>query len=82
MPQAERSTLRTRPRNRAGQVSATSIEPTAHSPFNAKRTMLYNRTKLPHPGDSATSGIASEKTAMLSARIFRRPNLSASHGHR
>ena len=40
MPQADRSKLSTRPRNLAGQVSATSIEPTAHSPFSAKRTML------------------------------------------
>jgi hypothetical protein len=28
-----------RARRRAGQVSATSIEPIAHSPFSAKRTM-------------------------------------------
>jgi hypothetical protein len=39
-PQADRSTLRNETRSRAGQVSATSIEPTAHSPFNEKRTML------------------------------------------
>jgi hypothetical protein len=70
------------PRSRAGQVSATSIEPTAHSPFNAKRTTLYIATKAIQLGDSATSGIASENTAMLSARTLRRPNRSASHGQR
>jgi hypothetical protein len=37
-PQAARLADRTRPRSRAGQVSATSMEPIAHSPFSAKRT--------------------------------------------
>src|SRR5207248_1467416 len=50
IPQAERSTLSTIPRNRAGQVSATSIEPTAHSPFRAKRTTLYIATKTTQLG--------------------------------
>ena len=36
-PQAARSAQTIRPRSRAGQVSATSIEPIAHSPFSAKR---------------------------------------------
>ena len=82
IPQAERSTLSTIPRNRAGQVSATSIEPTAHSPFRAKRTTLYIATKTTQLGDSATSGIASENTAILSARMLRRPYRSAIHGQR
>ena len=40
----------TRPRRRAGQVSATSIEPSAHSPFSAKFTTQRAATKAPKVG--------------------------------
>ena len=38
-PHADRAAHITMPRSRAGLVSATSMEPMAHSPFSAKRTM-------------------------------------------
>ncbi len=62
-----------RPRRCAGQVSATSIEPSAHSPFSAKFTAQRAATKVPKVGQIATTGIISENSAMLSASSVRRP---------
>ena len=81
-PQVERSALTTKPRIRAGQVSATSIDPIAHSPLSEKRTSAYIATNIQKLDDIATSGIDSENIAMLMASRLRRPNLSASHGQK
>ena len=62
-----------RPRRCAGQVSATSIEPSAHSPFSAKFTTQRAAMKLPQVGEIATTGIISENSAMFSASKVRRP---------
>ncbi len=72
----------TRPRRRAGQVSATSREPSAHSPFNAKVTMLRAAMKAAKVVVSATIGIISENSAMLIASRLRRPTRSASQGQK
>src|ERR1700761_3222030 len=74
--------LMTRPRSRAGQVSATSIEPSDHSPFSAKPTSERATTKIAKVGDSATTGIRSENSAMLTASNVRRPSRSDSHGQK
>ena len=65
--------LITRPRKRAGQVSATSIDPNDHSPFSAKFTRDRPTTKTAKLGASATTGISSENRAMLIASKLRRP---------
>ena len=80
--QVERVTLMTRPRSRAGQVSATSIEPSDHSPLSAKPTSDRATTKMANVGDSATTGISSENSAMLTASSVRRPSRSDSHGQK
>jgi len=70
---AARLMLMTRPRRRAGQVSATSIEPSDHSPFSAKPTSDRAITNTEKVGDRATTGISSENSAMLMASRVRRP---------
>jgi len=80
--QVERVMLITRPRSRAGQVSATSIEPSDHSPFSAKPTKERAMTKVANVGDNATTGISSENSAMLTASKVRRPRRSESHGQK
>ena len=72
--QVERVMLMTRPRSRAGQVSATSIEPSDHSPFSAKPTIERAMTKVAKVGDIAATGINSENSAMLTASSVRRPS--------
>ena len=72
--------LITRPRRCAGQVSATSIDPSDHSPFIAKVLSARAAMKTEKPGDNATIGIISENIAILTASSLRRPNRSASHG--
>ena len=72
----------TRPRSRAGQVSATSREPSAHSPFSAKATTDRAATKAAKVVHSATTGIISENSAMLIASRLRRPTRSASQGQK
>src|ERR1700753_3648935 len=79
---AARLMLMTRPRKRAGQVSATSIEPSDHSPLSAKKSAERAITKIAKVGDSAATGINSENNAMLTASSVRRPNRSASHGQK
>jgi hypothetical protein len=74
--------LMTRPRSRAGQVSATSIEPSDHSPLSAKPTSERATTKTAKVGDNATTGINSENSAMLTASRVRRPSRSDSHGQK
>src|ERR1700749_117173 len=78
----ERVMLMTRPRNRAGQVSATSIEPSDHSPFSAKPTSERPTTKIAKVGHTAPTGIRSENSAMLTASNVRRPSRSDSHGQK
>ena len=80
--QVERVALITRPRSRAGQVSATSIDPSDHSPFNAKPTIERAITKVAKVGDIAATGISSENSAMLTASSVRRPRRSLSHGQK
>src|SRR5205807_4519491 len=63
-----------------GQVSATSIDPSAHSPFIAKVLSARATMKTEKPGDNATIGIISENIAILRASSLRRPNRSASQG--
>jgi hypothetical protein len=63
----------TRPRRRAGQVSATSIDPSDHSPFSAKFTTQRTITKAVHVVQVASTGIISENNAMLRASNVRRP---------
>jgi hypothetical protein len=58
---------------RAGQVSATSIDPSDHSPASAKPTTDRPATNTAKVGDSATTGISSENKAMLIANRVRRP---------
>ncbi len=65
--------LITRPRKRAGQVSATNIDPSDHSPFSAKFTTDRPATNTAKVGASATTGISRENSAMLSASKVRRP---------
>ena len=65
--------LMTRPRNRAGQVSATSIEPSDHSPFSAKLTRQRTATNATQVWQIASTGIISENMAMLTASNVRRP---------
>jgi hypothetical protein len=72
----------TRPRRYAGQVSATSFDPSDHSPLRAKgqeRTPGNETAKL---GGSATIGIITENIAMLTASKVRRPTRSESHGQK
>ena len=80
--QVERVMLITRPRSRAGQVSATSIEPSDHSPLSAKPSSERAATKIAKVGDSAATGISSENSAMLTASSVRRPSRSDSHGQK
>jgi hypothetical protein len=80
--QVARLMLMTRPRSRAGQVSATSIEPNAHSPLKAKPTIERAAMNMTKVGDKATIGINSEKSAILIANNVRRPKRSASHGQK
>jgi hypothetical protein len=54
--QVARLMLITRPRKRAGQVSATSIDPSDHSPFSAKFTTERPATNTAKVGASATTG--------------------------
>ena len=63
----------TRPRMLAGQVSATSIEPSDHSPFRAKPTIDRAITNTVKVGESATTGMSSENSAILTASSVRRP---------
>ena len=63
----------TRPRICAGQVSATSIEPSDHSPFRAKLIALRTTTKAANVVVTAAIGISSENSAMLMASRFRLP---------
>ena len=65
--------LITRPRKRAGQVSATSIDPSDHSPFSAKFTTERPATNTAKVGASATTGISKENSAILIASKVRRP---------
>src|SRR5215468_1412255 len=78
--QVARLMLITRPRRCGGQVSATSIEPSDHSPFIAKLLSARAAMKTEKPGDKATIGIIRENIAILRANSLRRPNRSASHG--
>ena len=70
---AARLMLMTRPRRRAGQVSATSIEPSDHSPFRAKPMIDRAITNTVKVGERATTGISSENSAILTASSVRRP---------
>jgi hypothetical protein len=74
--------LITRPRSRAGQVSATSIDPSDHSPLSAKPSAERAMTKIVNVGDSAATGINSENSAMLTASSVRRPRRSLSQGQK
>src|ERR1700738_4903717 len=58
--QVARLMLITRPRRCAGQVSATSIDPSDHSPLSAKVSSARAATKTAKLGASATRGIISE----------------------
>src|SRR4029077_16274880 len=80
--QADRVVVITCPRSRAGQVSATSIDPSDHSPLSAKKSSERAITKTANVGDSAATGINSENSAILTARSVRRPNRSDSHGQK
>ena len=71
--QAARLMPMTRPRYFGGQVSATSIEPSDHSPFSAKPTSERAIMNMAKFGDRATTGISSENMAMFSASRVRRP---------
>jgi hypothetical protein len=70
---AARLMLMTRPRRRAGQVSATSIEPSDHSPLSAKPMIDRAITNTVKVGERATTGISSENSAILTASSVRRP---------
>ena len=63
----------TRPRMCAGQVSATSIEPSDHSPFSAKWIAQRTATNAAKVVVSAAMGISSENSAILTASRVRRP---------
>ena len=63
----------TRPRSRAGQVSATSIDPSDHSPLSAKFTTQRTATNAAQVVQIASTGIISENSAMLRASRVRRP---------
>ena len=63
----------TRPRKRAGQVSATSIDPSDHSPFSAKFTTDRPAMYTAKVGAIATTGISRENSAILIASKVRRP---------
>src|SRR6516164_3409908 len=80
--QVARLMLITRPRRCAGQVSATSIDPSDHSPLVAKVRSERDATKTAKLGDNATTGIISENIAMLTASSERRPTRSESHGQK
>src|SRR5215469_699199 len=80
--QVDRVTLITRPRSRAGQVSATSIDPSDHSPLSAKPSNERAITKIVKVGDSAATGINSENSAMLIASSVRRPSRSDNQGQK
>src|SRR6516164_7354158 len=80
--QVARLMLITRPRRCAGQVSATSIDPSDHSPLVAKVKSARAPTKTAKLGDSATTGIISENIAILTASSERRPTRSESHGQK
>jgi hypothetical protein len=80
--QVARLMLITRPRRCAGQVSATSIDPSDHSPLVAKVKSARAATKTAKLGDSATTGIISENIAMLTASSERRPTRSESYGQK
>jgi hypothetical protein len=71
--QVARLMLITLPRKCAGQISATSMDPSDHSPFNAKFIRDRPTTKTAKLGASATAGISSENKAMLIASQVRRP---------
>jgi hypothetical protein len=71
--QVPRSMPITRPRSRAGQVSAISGLPGAHSPFRANATTLPAVTKATNVVVSSTIGILSRNSAMLIASKPRRP---------
>ena len=71
--QVARLMLITRPRRCGGQVSATSIDPSDHSPFIAKVLSARATMKTEKPGDNATIGIISENIAILTASSLRRP---------
>src|SRR5580704_5494868 len=72
----------TNPRYLAGQVSATSGAPTAHSPAKVKRTPAYRATNAIHVGADAAMGIAIENIAMLIDNTVRRPYWSANQGQK
>jgi hypothetical protein len=74
--------LITRPRSRAGQVSATSIDPSDHSPLSAKPSRDRAITKIVKVGDNAATGIKSENSAILTASSVRRPSRSDSQGQK
>jgi len=74
--------LITRPRKRAGQVSVTSSDPNARSPFSGKFIPDRPTIKTAKFGASAITGISSENRAMLMANKVRRPLRSASHGQK
>jgi hypothetical protein len=57
----------TRPRICAGQVSATSMDPSDHSPFSAKLIAQRTATKAAKVGVIAATGMRSENNAMLMA---------------
>src|SRR6516164_8475469 len=80
--QVARLMLITRPRRCAGQVSATSIDPSDHSPLSAKVRSERPVTKTAKLGDSATIGIISENIAMLTASKVRRPSRSERQGQK
>ena len=63
--QVARLMLIIRPRRCAGHVSATSIDPSDHSPLSAKVRSARAATKTANLGDSATIGIISENIAIL-----------------
>src|SRR5205823_1175036 len=53
--------------------SATSIDPSDHSPFIAKVLSARATMKTEKPGDNATIDIISENIAILTASSLRRP---------
>ena len=63
----------TRPRICAGQVSATSIEPSDHSPLRAKLIALRTTTNATKVVVTAAIGMSSEKSAILMASRFLLP---------
>src|SRR5438105_15566616 len=68
--QVARLMLITRPRRCGGQVSATSIDPSDHSPFIAKVLSARATMKTEKPGDNATIG---RPPLPLAASRYRRP---------